>query len=171
MKPILFIVAPHDFQDFEYAIPKSILEKEGIITQTASTRKQAKGKYGKSAPIDLLLEKVNPEDYEGVILIGGPGASIFIDDKKTHSLLQDFFKAQKLTAAICISPLTLAKAGVLKNQKATIHESYQKELKKMKDITVLNQNVVQSDNIITACGPQAAQEFGEQILAYLKLKK
>jgi len=75
--------------------------------------------------------------------------------------------------AICISTRILAKAGILKGKQATgwngdgeLAHVYQEH-----DVRYVNQSVAVDENIITATDPDAAQEFGEQVLAVLQNKK
>ncbi len=173
MKKILFIIAKNDFRDEEYFIPKSILEKEfQIITASNNNDKMALGCLGGEANVNLNYENVNVDDYEAIIFVGGPGALKNLDNEISYKIAQEAIEKNKILCAICIAPTILAKAGVLKNRKATVWHS---ELDK-KPIKVLEENgavfvgedVVEDGNIITANGPQAAEKFGNKILEKLR---
>jgi len=69
-------------------------------------------------------------------------------------------------AAICISPVTLARAGILKNRRATVFPTEAEELKKEGAIYT-GAPVEEDGRIITASGPEAAGEFGERIASVL----
>ncbi|GAJ17159.1 unnamed protein product, partial [marine sediment metagenome] len=72
-------------------------------------------------------------------------------------------------SAICIAPVTLANAGILDKKKATVFRSEVKAIKRKG--AIYTGKVVEVDgNIITAEGPQAAEEFGKTIINLL-LKK
>ncbi len=171
MKKVLILIAPQDFKDEEYFVPKQILEKKGFFVKTVSTKKgTAHGIDGGEVKIDLLIEEVN--DFDSLIIVGGPGCLKFLDNKQVQTLVKESFEKEKLIAAICIAPVILAKAGILKEREATVWSS---SLDKS-GINALKENgaiyekefaVVQDDNIITASGPFAAKEFTRVIIENL----
>ncbi|MFA5041872.1 MAG: DJ-1/PfpI family protein [Candidatus Paceibacterota bacterium] len=169
---ILAVIAFRDFRDEEYFVPKEILENAGYEVETASTKKGiALGINGGEAEAKLLPSEVKVDDYQAIVFVGGAGMAKELENKNFWELAQIFVQRDKLVAAICISPAVLAKAGVLKNKKATVWTS---PLDKSA-VQVLENNgavyedkaVVQDGKIITANGPAAAQEFGEKIVEAL----
>ena len=65
-------------------------------------------------------------------------------------------------AAICIAPVTLANAGLLKGRKATVYQSQTDAL--VRGGAHYTKAAVQVDGrIITADGPDSATRFGEAI--------
>ncbi len=171
MKKVLMIIAFQDFKDEEYFIPKQILEGQGISVKTASTEKGiAVGVEGGEVKVDLLIEEIN--DFDGIILVGGPGCLKFLDTEQVRELVKKAFFKQKLIGAICIAPVILAKSGILKEKEATVwssslDKSGVKALEENKAIYESEFSVVQDDNIITASGPEAAKEFGKAIIENL----
>ena len=172
-KKIAMVIAFKDFRDEEYFRPKEILEGAGIEVKTASDQKgKAIGADGGEVTVDLLVSEVNPAEFDGVVFVGGPGCLKHLDNEDSYRLAKQTLSEGKILAAICISPVILAKAGVLEGKKATVWSS---PLEK-KPIEVLKENgaiyqeesVVTDENIITANGPAAAQEFGQTILKLLK---
>jgi len=169
MKKVLFILAPKGFRDEEYLEPRKILERGGIKIKVASFKLgTARGIYGTKAKIDLLIDKVIPEDYAGIVFIGGHGMTLLRKRKDLSALAKEFYKKNKLVSAICVAPTILANARLLKGKKATVYPKYQREIEK-KGVLVSNKKVVVSDRIITGKGPEAAKEFGETILKKLKI--
>jgi protease I len=73
----------------------------------------------------------------------------------------------KVLAAICIAPVTLANAGVLKGKKATVFPSLQSQLT-AQGARVVNQDVVQDGKLLTASGPKAAREFAAALVKMLE---
>ncbi|MCX6731783.1 MAG: DJ-1/PfpI family protein, partial [Candidatus Parcubacteria bacterium] len=164
---VLIIIAFRDFKDEEYFRPREILEKNNISVKTASTeRGLAIGVEGGEVEIDFLVSEINLNDFDAVVFVGGPGALKYLDNNVSYEIAQKTIAAGKILAAICISPVILAKAGVLKNKKATVWSS---ELDKS-PIKILKQNnaiyedkpVILDAKILTANGPSAAAEFGEK---------
>jgi len=169
---IAIILASKDFRDEEYFIPKKILEETGFKIKTASDKLGlAIGAEGGEAKVDFLLSEVNPIDFEAVIFIGGPGCLIHLDNNDSYKIIKETVSQDKILAAICISPVILAKAGVLIGKKATVWSSPLNkdsiEILKNNGAEYLNQNVVVDGKIITANGPSAAEEFGKAILKSL----
>jgi protease I len=80
-------------------------------------------------------------------------------------LVKNFHESRKIVAAICLSPVVLARAGILKGKKATYFESPDsfREIKGGGAVLV-NKPVVVDGYIITANGSSAAQEFADAIL-------
>jgi protease I len=89
-----------------------------------------------------------------------------MDDPEAQRIAQEAAAEGKVLAAICVAPITLAKAGLLKGKRATSSmDSW--NLKSEGAIPVYD-NVVRDGLIITANGPAAAQLFGETIAIALQ---
>jgi len=167
MKKVAMFIAFSGFRDEEYAEPKKILEENGIKVDTISTQKgKATGKIKITADVDETIDRINPDDYDLIALVGGPGALKELDNKKIHRILSDFHYKGKPIAAICISPVILAHAGLLRNKKATVWIDGKDEL--IKNGANYTGAIVEMDsNIITASGPAAAQRFAIEIIKAL----
>ena len=102
------------------------------------------------------------DDYDVIIFIGGIGACEYYRDKKVLSLAVKTFNKGKKTCAICVAPLILANAGLLKNKNATIYKDLVQMLKEH-SAKYTGKQVEVDGNIITANGPNAARLFGQII--------
>ena len=164
MKKVALFIAFQGFRDEEYIEPKNILEKAGIKVDTISTTKgKARGKIKITTDIDKTLDEISISEYDCLALVGGPGALEYLDNKKVHKIFTDFYNQNKPIAAICISPVILAHAGLLKGKKATVWIDGKNELEK--NGAIYTGNPVEIDgNIITANGPAAAKEYGNAIV-------
>lgn len=171
-KKVAMVIAFKNFKDEEYFVPKQVLEKAGVEVKTFSNKIGiAIGAGGGEARVDVLLENLNPIDFDVIVFVGGPGALENFDNEKSYKLAKAVISQDKVLAAICISPVILAKAGVLKGKKATVWSS----ALNTDPIKILEQNgavyeakpVVRDGKIITANGPTAAGEFGQEILQAL----
>lgn len=168
MKSAVFIIASSDFRDEEYQKPKEILEKSGIKVITASSKTGIiKGMLGLEADARLFLHDIKVQDYDAVIFVGGAGAEEYFNDQTAHKIATDAVSQNKILGAICIAPVTLSNAGILKNKKATCFYSYRPHLKSSGAI-LQDKPVVSDGNIITAEGPNAAKEFGEELLKKIR---
>ena len=171
----LIIIAFRDFQDMEYLIPKQILEKSGIETKTISNKKgMAIGVFGETVLINETISEVQVEDYDSLIFVGGGGCLSDLDNQDSYRIIREAMAKNKLLAAICISPVILAKAGALENKKATVWSSPTDRfpIRKLEEGGAVYQksSVVIDGKIITARGPEAAGLFGEAIVKLLTKK-
>jgi len=162
-KKVLMIIAHRDFRDEEYERPRQILEARGaMVTVASSSLEVAKGMLGAKVKPDILLENVEVEDYDAIIFIGGVGATEYWDDPTAHAIARKAVERSKVLAAICIAPVTLAKAGVLEGRRATAFSSAVKELE-AGGAACTGAEVERDGLLITATGPDAAAKFGEEI--------
>ena len=171
-KKIAMIIAFRDFRDAEYFVPKEILEKAGIEVKTASNKKGiAIGADGGDVKVDLLVSEINPAEFAAVVFIGGSGCLENLDNESSYRVAQETVSQNRVLASICISPVILAKAGVLEGRKATVWSSVmdRSSVRILKDNGTIYQDedVVVDGKIITGNGPAAAKEFGQAILEVL----
>lgn len=172
-KKIVMVIAFKDFRDEEYFVPKEILEKAGVKVKTASNKMgKALGADGGEVEIDYLIENLDPSDFDAVVFVGGPGTLSNLDNQNSYNLAKETVAKNKVLAAICVSPVILAKAGVLKGKKATVWSGpLDKE-----PIKILEDNgaiytpeiVVIDGSIMTGNGPAAAGKFGAALVEILK---
>lgn len=171
-KKVAIIIAPRDFQDKEYFGTREVLESAGVKIIVASARKETTiGVFGGEVEADLALSEMNITDYDAAIFIGGGGALKYLDNEISRHLIQQAVSQNKILAAICISPVILAKAEALKNKKATVWSSPldKSPVKILKEngAEYLDEDVVVDGKIITANGPSSARKFGEKIVELL----
>lgn len=171
---ILLVVASKGYQHSECSIPKKILENAGFSVVIASDKMpQAVADNGSVIQVNIELSLVNVKNYAGIFFIGGSGALEHLDNKTSYEIVQKAASHAIPIGAICIATRILAKAGVLTGHQATgwngdglLGNVYQTH-----NVHYMNQDVVVDDNIITATGPDAAHEFGEQIILLLQGSK
>lgn len=171
-KKVVIIIAFRDFRDAEYFIPREILERVGIKVETASNKTGvAIGADGGELSVNLLLFDINVADFDGVVFVGGPGCLKNLDNENSYNLIKEVVAQDKVLASICISPIILAKSGVLEGKKATVWSSKldKKAVKILKKHGALYRvdPVIIDGKIITAKGPLAAYKFGETIVEVL----
>lgn len=170
MAKVLFLIAKNGFRDREYFVPKQILEDAGFETFAASNAEKgdfAIGADGGKVEIDINIKNAKADDFDAVVFVGGPGALKNLDNNESYRLMREILAKGKFLAAICIAPVILAKAGVLKGKKATVwsfaSDKKSIEILKRNGALYIFEKVVIDGNIITADGPQSAEEFGEAI--------
>lgn len=163
----LIIISPQDFRDEEYQVPKEVLEDSGVKVVTASTTdEECTGTGGMVVVPDKMVSEVNARDYDAVIVVGGPGTQEHLwDNQDVLDAVAAAAKAGKVVAGICMAAAVLANAGVLEGKDATVFETPE-SLDALDEggANYVKKPLVVDDNIITANGPKAAQDFAEAIL-------
>ncbi|MEW6170491.1 MAG: DJ-1/PfpI family protein [Candidatus Omnitrophota bacterium] len=168
MEKVVMIIADNNFRDEELLDTKAILEKNDIKVIIASTTQDdVYGMLGAKVKPDILLKDIKAQDFDAVIFVGGSGAEQYWNDPVALNLAKEACELKKIVAAICIAPVILANAGILKDKKATVWPS-EKEKLKDKDVFYSGKTVEIDENIITADGPQSAREFAEAISKALR---
>ncbi|HVP25230.1 MAG TPA: DJ-1/PfpI family protein [Methanomicrobiales archaeon] len=167
---LLLVIAPERFRDEELFEPLSVFRKAGIACDIASVKAgTCTGMLGGHCDATIELARAVPEGYDGIVVIGGAGSPEFLwGNSRLRALVSDFAKAGKLVAAICLSPVVLARAGVLAGRRATVFRSPD-SVAGMREggANLVNDPVVVDGNFITANGPGAARKFGEEIVSAL----
>lgn len=162
-KKAVFIIAAKDFQEEEFSRPFAILLQKGVNITVASTQLgEAVGMKGAKARVDMLLKDVAAGDFDAVVFIGGAGAAEYVTDPVAQQLAQDAVRKRKIVGAICIAPMILAKAGLLKGKKATVFPTMADQLK-AEGVKYTSKPVEREGRIITADGPGSAAEFGQEL--------
>ena len=174
-KKVAIIMAFKDFRDVEYFVPKEILEKAGATVIPVSTQKgTAIGADGGDVEINLTLEELKPADFDSIVFIGGPGTLKYLDNETSYKIAKESVSQNKVLGSICISPVILAKAGVLNGKKATVWSSAfdKSSIKILKEngVTYIPEEVVIDGKIVTGNGPEAAEEFGTKLAGVLTLE-
>lgn len=173
MKKILMVIAKNGFRDEEFQAPCEKFKADNIeVIVASSSLGQAKGKFGSTAEVDVVIGDANSAEFEAVVFVGGPGANEYFNNKVSHKIAREMFDSGKIVAAICIAPVTLANAGVLKGKKATVWSSSEDKfgIDQLKNYGAefVDKPVVVDGNLVTANGPAAAADFASEILKRLK---
>lgn len=164
----LFIIAHRGFRDEEFTEPKAIVERAGVKVLVASSQSgEAHGSLGLKYKPDLLLSDVTVDDYDMIVFIGGPGSTEYYNDKKALAIAKQAAESKKVIGAICIAPVILANAGILKGKKATVFQ-YAADLIRVKGAEYTGKDLERDGLIITASGPHANAEFGKALIDALQ---
>ena len=169
-KKVLLLIAGQEFQPVEYGTTKKVLEDNGIEVVTGSdVAGQAYGTDGEVVHVNMVLEEIDVDLFDGVFLIGGAGAPKHLDNGDVYNIVRTADREGKAYGAICLSPRILARAGVLSGKKATgwdgddgLEEVFDKH-----DVEYVKEHVVVDGKLVTADGPKAAEAFGKAIVAVL----
>lgn len=167
---VLFIIAPERFRDEELLEPKRALEQRGVEVTVASTRSgTAVGMLGARVVVDCTVQQADAAHYDALAIAGGAGSPTHLwGSAPVLSLVQEFHRAGKPVAAICLSGAVLARAGVIEGKRATVYPTERAILElKRGGATYVEEPAVVDGQIITASGPEAAAAFGAALITQL----
>ncbi|MFT8314190.1 MAG: DJ-1 family glyoxalase III [Clostridium sp.] len=154
---LLFIA--EGFEEIEALTVVDILRRANVKCDTCSIAGSfVKGSHGIEVKADKLIEEIDENEYGAVVLPGGmPGAKNLKENKKVIEIVKDFYRDNKIVAAICAAPIVLKEADIYRKHKITSYPDFKEELKAADYIEDI---VVEDKNIITSRGPATAIYFG-----------
>lgn len=155
------------FEDTEAIATLDILNRGGIKVITASLMDSlyVKSKCNILIATDVKIEEVNYEEFDGLIIPGGPASfKIMPNLEIVDTLINYFAKSNKLVASICAAPHLVGRLGYFKNLNYTVHPGFED---KIIGGTYLKEcGVVRSENFITAKSMYYSIPFGLEIIKY-----
>lgn len=136
-KKILMIVGDYT-EDYETMVPFQALLMLGYTVHAVCPDKKAGDKVrtaihdfegdqtysekpGHNFALNFDFSKVNPEDYDALVLPGGRGPEYLRLNERVLQIVRYFFDVKKPVAAICHGPQILVAAGVVKGRKLTAY--------------------------------------------------
>jgi len=152
-KRVLMVVAPEGYKE-ELSVPLGIFKDSGAEVVVASTRTGiARGMSGGEVAVNLSVSDVNISNYDAIVIVGGVGSMKYLwDDSDLRDMVRAAYDNHKTVAAICLSPVVLARAGILRDKECTAFVTAKEELIKNGGM-YRDAGVVVSGNIVTAKGP------------------
>lgn len=164
----LIFLPKKDFNEEEFTIVRKRLLKAGKqVFITSDDHSVCSGSKGMKVKSDTSFYNVNTNNFTAIILIGGSGSKVYWTNETLHKIIKKFFDAKKIVAAICSSPITLAKAGILQNKKATCYSEDKMELINA-GIDYQDKDLVVDGNVVSANNSKSALQFAEAILHHTK---
>lgn len=163
-----YIFLASGFEEIEALTVIDVLRRADISVKSVSITDDLTvvGAHAITVSADCVLKDVDFEAAHYLILPGGmPGATHLANCEALTSKLTMHYAAQKPLAAICAAPLVLGRLGLLKGLDATCYPGFESELQGAR---LSNQNVVQSQHIVTAKGPGYALDFAFKLVADIK---
>jgi len=172
-KKVAIIVAHDGYEDSEFKVSMKKFEEAGFTVEVVSLfLAPATGALGGKTAVDLTLNEAAGKvgEYDAVVLIGGPGSTVYHNDKTAHKMVKEAVKSGKVVAAICLAPFTLSNAGVLGGVKATVWTGgrFTTEAFMKGGAFYRDEPVVVDGKLVTANGPPAAKQFAAEIVKLLK---
>jgi len=161
----LLVIAKNGFQDKELkAVRDALIARDFAVELASDTKGSCTGSFGSTEEALYGFEEIDLGNFDRVCFIGGPGAVMIAEDAIAQHLTRSIVRSGKPLGAICIAPTILAKGGVLRDRKATVWDDgkgTQIDLLERCGAVFVDQPVVVDGLIVTASGPEAAEEFGK----------
>ena len=163
------ILATDGFEQVELTRPKEALEAAGAQTHVVAPQGDKIQGWnhhdkGDQIPVDRTLDQVSPDDYDALVLPGGP---LNPDQLRTYAgavqFVKAFFETAKPVAAICHGPWTLIEADVVKGRTVTSWPSLQTDLRNA-GATWVNQEVVVDQGLVTSRNPDDLPAFNRKMI-------
>ncbi|MHC4471821.1 MAG: DJ-1 family glyoxalase III [Planctomycetota bacterium] len=166
MKRVLVILA-EGFEEIEAVTPIDVLRRAGAeVTAAGLGAGPVKGSRGVTLLPDAPLSEIEEEEFDLVVLPGGPGAAELRDDPRVTRILTRTLAADRRVGAICASPaVVLSTHGFLAGKRATCHPNVVSE--HMKEGDLVDERVVVDGNVTTGKGAGTAMEFAMALVAEL----
>ncbi len=118
MKFLIFI-APNNFRDETLSMVKMFFDRWNVGYEiTSYSTKPCIGSHGASVAVNLNAAKVNPSDYDGIILVDGPGIDSYklFEYRPLLDMLLQFNNKNKMIGAIDNSVKVVARANIIKDR-------------------------------------------------------
>lgn len=162
MSTRILVLLATGFEEIEMVTPVDLLKRAGaeIVLATLSSDKLVTGRSGITVKADAFLDDLAVENFDALLIPGGPGVTALHDDGRPTILAQEFFKANKPVAAICAAPTLLRAAGLLHGKKFTAHFSVQGEL----PTALVDERVLTDGLLTTSRGAGTALDFGLELV-------
>lgn len=153
------------FEEIEAVTPVDILRRAGVgvVLAAAGGSLTVVGRSGISMMAGRFADTLDANDFDALILPGGPGVAGLRRTGLAARLAADFHASGKIVAAICAAPLILLDAGLLEGVALTCHASAAGEL----PWADIGQRVVVSGNIVTSRGAGTSLDFALALVRVL----
>lgn len=154
------VVAPKNFRDLEYIVPRALWQQKGAKVISASSTPVSTGRFGYTVQNDFLLEQISSDNFDGVFFVGGAGILDLQNDSNAKYIATDFAETGNPVGSICAAPRNLLSWGLLNGKECTGHnwDGNFPSLCSQFGAKYKDAPVVVDGFFCTANGPEAAEE-------------
>jgi protease I len=166
------ILTENGFEQSELTSPKDAMEKAGVTVEIVSPQsKEVKAwdvdNWGITVPVDVTLDKANPESYDGLMLPGGVlNPDKLRTNQKAITFVKHFLEHGKPVAAICHGPQTLIETEMIKGKKMTSYPAIKTDLINA-GVNWVDEEVVVEHGLVTSRSPKDLKAFNKKLLEEL----
>ncbi|MFQ5824772.1 MAG: type 1 glutamine amidotransferase domain-containing protein [bacterium] len=165
-KKILFFV--HElYEDLELWYPKFRLIEEGAeVVIVAPEIKEYKGKHGYPCTPDIMVDKVNTNEFDGLVISGGFAPDKLRRFQRVLEIVREFNDANKMIAFICHAGWVPISAKILTGRRATCVSAIKDDLVNAGAL-YSDEAVVLDGNLISSRHVNDLPDFSRAIVKYL----
>ena len=166
------VLTENGFEEVELTRPVEALKNAGVEVHIISSQKEKvkawdHDHWSIELPVDKVLGKVNPEDYDMLLLPGGVlNPDKLRMNKDAVSFAQHFLEQAKPLAAICHGPQTLIETGMLDGRVMTSYPAIRTDLVNA-GVIWEDKEVVVDNGLVTSRSPEDLDAFIKKMLEEL----
>lgn len=125
----ILIFVENQYEDLELQYPKYRLIEAGAKVVVAGPKEEMyKGKNGYPQKADISFDRINPMDFQGLVIPGGYAPDHLRTNPKALEIVKQFHNSQKLIAFICHAGWIPISAGVIKGVKCTSYKAIKDDM-------------------------------------------
>ena len=163
------VITENGFEEVELTSPVKALKDAGATVHIISPQKDKvkawdKDHWSIEVPVDVPLDKANPNDYDALLI---PGGVLNPDQMRKNeacvSFAKHFLETGKPLAAICHGPQLLIETGLLKGRNMTSYSSIKTDLKNA-GVNWEDKEVVVDQGLVTSRSPKDLEAFNKKMI-------
>lgn len=164
------ILASDGFEQAELEKPRKALEEAGaktfvIAPKSGKIQGFEHDEKGDKVNVDMTLDKVQPNDFDAVLLPGGAlNADFLRAEKKAQEFIRSIDQAKKPIAVICHAPWLLVSAGLVKGRTMTSYHTIQDDIRNAGG-NWKNEEVIRDGNWVSSRQPTDIPAFNREMIA------
>ena len=170
MKLIMLFV--DGYEDTEATATLDVVSRGGdeVTPVSLMSTNEIKPKYIDKVVLVKNIQDINYQEYDGLIIPGGPGSFRVMPLLPiVNELINYFAHEHKLVASICAAPHLVGKLGYFKNRNYVVHPGFEDQV--IGGNYLRDKGVVVDGNFITAKSMWYSLEFGLAIHEYFHGKE
>ncbi len=163
------ILVEDQYQVLEVWYPLLRLQEAGIPVMTVGTglKDMYSSKEGYPVTVDVSIQKINPEDFSGVIIPGGYAPDILRRYTEVVDFVKELDGKGRVVASICHGGWLLVSADIIKGRQVTCFSAIKDDLIAAGG-QYIDQTVVVDKNLITSRKPEDLPCFVSEIIKLIK---
>jgi protease I len=166
---VIMVRAPQYYCDEELFHIRAALEKKniGLVVASTTTAEALGERLGVKIKPDITIHEVDIKEFVGVVIGSGTGCKESLwQDENLREIVKLAYAQNKFVAAGCNAPVVLARAGILKERRATVFPNNE-NIMELKNAAAVykNEPLVVDGNIITSRDLMALKDFAGAIVA------
>lgn len=163
------VITENGFEEVELTSPVKALKDAGATVHIISPQKDKvkawdKDHWSIEVPVDVPLDKANPNDYDALLIPGGVlNPDQMRKNEECVSFAKHFLETGKPLAAICHGPQLLIETGLLKGRNMTSYSSIKTDLKNA-GVNWEDKEVVVDQGLVTSRSPKDLEAFNKKMI-------